>query len=664
MAAITPDGADLAAVGSRVTYVHGRFEEWFENGREGLEHGYTVLDRPYGEGPLCFEGLFGGGVRARRAADGEAVELVNDQGACVLRYGQLRAWDASGRRLPSWIAIAGGGGRLAIFVDDGEAAYPVTIDPLMSASAWIVEGDQDEAWSGVSVGTAGDVNGDGLSDVIVGAYLHDNGEVDEGRAALYLGSPDGLSESPAWTAEGDQTDAWFGYSVGTAGDVNGDGFSDVIVGAWHYGNGESQEGRAFVYLGSAAGLSASPSWIAESNQLGAHFGISVGTAGDVNGDGFSDVIVGAWHYGNGENHEGRAFVYHGSATGLATSPAWTAEGNQDAAYFGISVASAGDVNGDGFSDVVVGAYGYDNGQVQEGRAFAYHGSATGLGASAAWTAESDVVGSYYGVSVATAGDVNGDGYSDVIVGGYQYANGEAAEGRADVYHGSAAGLASVAAWTQEGDQIGAYFGTSVGTTGDVDGDGYSDAIVGAFLYDSGPVQDGQAFVYRGSPVGLGDTPVWIAGPSDAGGQFGVSVGTAGDVNGDQISDVIVGAWEFSDEEFEEGRALVFHGSSDVTSVEGAVPGRNVMLEAGSPNPFARDIEVTYTLPQGGRARLAVYDASGRRVRPLGDGAIPAGRHGVRWDGRDSDGVLLPPGVYFARLEFLGRIETDKIVLSR
>jgi hypothetical protein len=198
----------------------------------------------------------------------------------------------------------------------------------------------------------------------------------------------------------------------------------------------------------------------------------------------------------------------------------------------------------------------------------------------------------------------------------------------------------------------------------VDGDGYSDAIVGAFLYDSGPVQDGQAFVYRGSPVGLGDAPVWTAGPSDAGGQFGISVGTAGDVNGDQISDVIVGAWEFSDEEFEEGRALVFHGSPDVTSVEGAVPGRDVMLETGSPNPFTRDIEVTYTLPEGGRARLAVYDASGRRVRLLTDGTEQAGRHNVRWDGRGSEGALLSPGVYFARLEFLGRIETYTIVLSK
>jgi hypothetical protein len=88
----------------------------------------------------------------------------------------------------------------------------------------------------------------------------------------------------------------------------------------------------------------------------------VASAGDVNGDGYSDVIVGAYQFDNGETDEGRAFVYHGSASGLSTTPNWTAESNQAGAFFGASVASAGDVNGDGFSDVIVGAPLFDNGQ--------------------------------------------------------------------------------------------------------------------------------------------------------------------------------------------------------------------------------------------------------------------------------------------------------------
>ena len=312
---------------------------------------------------------------------------------------------------------------------------------LMTAPVWTAEGDQEECWFGVSVGNAGDVNGDGFTDVIVGSYLYDNGQNDEGRAFVYYGSASGVATSPAWTAEGNQDNAWFGYSVGTAGDVNGDGFSDVIVGAWHASNGHSDEGRAFVYYGSAGGLSTSPNWSGEANQVGAHFGISVSTAGDVNDDGFSDVIVGAWHYSNNENHEGRAFVYHGSAEGLNTSAAWTAEVNQADAYLGISVGTAGDVNGDGYADVIAGAYGYDNGEIQEGRAFVYHGAAAGLALSPAWNVESNHVGAYMGNWVGTAGDVNGDGFSDAIVSAYEYDNGHLAEGKASVYHGSAAGLA-------------------------------------------------------------------------------------------------------------------------------------------------------------------------------------------------------------------------------
>jgi S-formylglutathione hydrolase FrmB len=97
----------------------------------------------------------------------------------------------------------------------------------------------------------------------------------------------------------------------------------------------TDEGRAYVYHGSASGLSTTPNWTAESNRASAEFGVSVASAGDVNGDGFSDVIVGAWLFDNGETNEGRAFVYHGSASGLSTTANWTAESNQAGAQFGV-----------------------------------------------------------------------------------------------------------------------------------------------------------------------------------------------------------------------------------------------------------------------------------------------------------------------------------------
>jgi hypothetical protein len=489
----------------------------------------------------------------------DAWTVESDQGGAQLGVSVATAGDVNGDGFSDVIvgAYAYDNGQ----VDEGRAfVYHGSAAGLAATVGWTAEGDQADPYFGYSVATAGDVNGDGFSDVIVGAAKYDNGETDEGRAFAYYGSVGGLSATASWTAESNQAIAGFGVSVATAGDVNGDGFADVIVGASVFDNGQTDEGRAFVYHGSAAGLGLTPAWTAESNHASATFGHSVGTAGDVNGDGFSDVIVGALWYDNGESNEGGAFVYHGSAAGLATNPAWTAESNQESATFGGSVATAGDVNGDGFSDVIVGAPRYDNGEFFEGRAYAYYGSATGLSLAANWTAEGDQNGATFGNSVATAGDVNGDGFSDVIVGAWQYSHGEGQEGRAFVYHGSTAGLGTTPAWSAESNQAGAEFGTSVATAGDVNGDGFSDVIVDADRYDNGETNEGRAFVYHGSAAGLSPSPAWTAESNQTNAEFGTSVATAGDVNGDGYSDVIVGAHDYDNEQTDEGRAFVYYGN--------------------------------------------------------------------------------------------------------
>src|SRR5262249_53142980 len=279
-------------------------------------------------------------------------------------------------------------GRLRILVDDADAVYPVSIDPLVTSAAWSAESNQASAQLGASVATAGDVNGDGYSDVIVGAPLYDNGQTAEGRPFAFQGSASGLALTPAWTAESNQASAQLGAAVASAGDVNGDGFDDVVIGAPLYDNGQTDEGRVFVYYGSASGLGpngdpTNADWSAESNQASAHLGASVASAGDVNGDGFADVILGAPLYDNGQTDEGRAFVFLGSASGLGangdpTNADWSAESKQASAQLGASCATAGDVNGDGFADVIVGAPLYDNGQTDERRAFLWLGSATRL----------------------------------------------------------------------------------------------------------------------------------------------------------------------------------------------------------------------------------------------------------------------------------------------
>ncbi len=519
----------------------------------------------------------------------------------------------------------GQSGEGAAFVYHGSASgLPITAD-------WMAESNQAGALFGYSVATAGDVNGDGYSDVVVGAYEYDNGQTDEGGVFVYHGSASGLSFTADWTAESDQAITRFGYSVAHAGDVNGDGYSDIIVGAYYYDNGETDEGATFVYHGSASGLSLVANWIAESDQVNAHFGYSVATAGDVNGDGYSDVIVGAYNYDNGEADEGRAFVYYGASWGLSPAANWVAESDQVGAFFGESVAAAGDVNGDGYSDVIVGAALYDEGETDEGVAFVYYGSYWGLSLGANWVAESDQEYAAFGRSVATAGDANGDGYSDVIVGASTYSDGETDEGAAFVYYGSHWGLSPSADWMAESDQEYAYFGTSVAAAGDVNGNGYSDVIIGAYGYDNGETDEGIAFVYHGGPSGLSLIANTTAEPNQANAQGGRSVSDAGDVNGDGYSDVIVGANRYDNGQENEGVAFVYHGSASGLPITANWVGEEDLagIHFGSSVSSAGDVNgdgysdviigaPSYASGQQGEGVAFVYHGSASGLSPRAD----------------------------------------------
>jgi hypothetical protein len=210
--------------------------------------------------------------------------------------------------------------------------------------------------------------------------------------------------------EGDQLNIQFGWSVNAAGDVNGDGYADVIVGAPPCSNVEPCEGRIFVYYGSANGLEATSFWAAKGS---GRFGYSVNSAGDVNGDGFADLIVSA-------HDSGEVFVYYGSSTGLHAARLWT---TRDFGWFGCSVGIAGDINRDGFDEVIIGAPYADEVHV-------YYGSLNGLDAANILTIQGE---GGFGCAVSIVEDINGDDYADVVIGA---PDNDHKKGKLFVYYGS------------------------------------------------------------------------------------------------------------------------------------------------------------------------------------------------------------------------------------
>jgi hypothetical protein len=417
------------------------------------------------------------------------------------------------------------------------ASTPATIKTAVPD--WLFTDPQTEAFLGEGADDAGDVNGDGFDDIIVRAARFDNPELDEGKAYLFLGSATGPGPTPAWTFETDQADALI-TSTEAAGDVNGDGFGDVLVGSGLYDNGETDEGRAWLFLGSASGLSTTPAWIAETNLAGARIGTSVAEAGDVNGDGYDDVFIGAPSWTNPEINEGAALVYYGSAAGLPSSPSFIFEINQARALGGRG-GEAGDVNGDGFDDIIVEAFAYDYDSINEGIAFVLYGSATGLQASNQTILELDSPNPFFFANqVAAAGDVNGDGFGDVLVNSvivhrvyvfYGPLSG-AVDNTPDVVLEASGPPQNADALTDTS------FGDYVASGGDVNGDGFDDVIIGADSF--GNQEQGRAFLYLGSATGLSSTPAQTFDGHQPRGGLGFSAESAGDVNGDGLDDLVIG----------------------------------------------------------------------------------------------------------------------------
>ncbi|GMU60562.1 MAG: hypothetical protein AMXMBFR34_23250 [Myxococcaceae bacterium] len=398
--------------------------------------------------------------------------------------------------------------------------------PLSKAT--FVEGEQPQnplatlSGFGASVAALGDVDGDGTLDFAVGAP-----DSDDGSGALFLYSLSGSTLSPRGAYRGSAASR-LGVSVSGPGDVNGDGFADLLAGSPGYQPaGSADRGAALVYLGGPQGLRAGP-LVRQAAGLGltAGFGLAVSGAGDVDGDGFADVVIGAPFALDGTKPTGGVHVFQGLARGPSVEFS-TLELQQPAP----AVAAVGDVNGDGFEDFAAGTPG--GGSNPGGVVVAWGHGNPGMNFTFTSTESPDST-SRFGACVAAAGDVNGDGFADVLVGAPPSA--AATESSAWLFLGTADGLRPQP-WSFKSRALGDRLGDAVAGLGDVNGDGYDDVAIGA------PAANGTGAVYGffGGPQGPGSSPDWIISGPGIGAFFGAAIAAAGDADLDGFADFAVGA---------------------------------------------------------------------------------------------------------------------------
>jgi len=460
---------------------------------------------------------------------------------------------------------------------------------------------------GQSLDTAGDINGDGYDDIIIGARSQ-NGNT--GAVYVIYGGPSSGfmnidTSSPAldpattgFTITGNAVNDAFGERVSRAGDIDNDGYDDFIIGVPAK---EGGRGAAYVMYGgpkpsllnidlSTTTLNPARGFMIRGANGGDEFGWSVNPAGDLNKDDYDDIIIGA-PVRNGV--QGAAYVIYGgpkssislidlsSVTLNPTSTGFTIIGNSAGNLFGRWVNTAGDINNDGYDDIIIGAPGFNGGK---GASYLIYGREKSLSSNidlsllaldpstTGFTITGEIAGDQLGLSVSTAGDINKDGFDDIMIGANTknnnkgvvyviYGGPKSSLPNIDLATTALSPTAGIIITGSDNDLL----GWPVTPGGDINGDGFPDMIIGGYGHDS---HRGAVYVMYGSSnsllsnIDLGSTPLdplttgfTLLGNS-IGDTFGFSA-NAGDINNDGYNDLIIGAYGKNSAS---GIAYVIHAS--------------------------------------------------------------------------------------------------------